>query len=775
MSYVIDYKDNNILVNGKPILDINNIRSILDGVSSVNYDTMIAHQHTLNYLDSIKDGTNAATLMQLNMYPMREKTYGYTPIYDKDLHKLENTVTEVLSPYIHQITWTKLKKRSPLNEPLQIENVFRDCGLGPDTFIEQGFKEHSNIATYIDPATRDNNPAKVWPENGETIEFSPEFMELFGLENSSLKSKTVSKLKFDYNLTTHDITFSYNGKDVFGKDPNNNYFSGNTNKNKILKDSRADANTKKALISLKEWGDKMQVLIVLAWKAVHSDSTYTLITCDKVVYTLCLLLGVKCIFTGADSKSGDKKYSITIFEPSDDPIGDAAKRFNKNKEEIIKENDTHIKSMTILSNKSSSPLYIDGVTEPLVLKRSFYENVLTDMQIIQNDLINIPELKYDTDLTISDIEKKIKALKTDYLINKFIRSVKGNLKLNRAKKYTASVSLKPSFGLTTNNNITFYDLARKDYIETTKTVPVSFMQPQNRGTRNRNIISSRQRAGSKFTQKKPTVAKVERNPVKPGFKAETKKMDVVALAFANTDYYFDPINTYYNERVPVEDEAPDDKLVDYILEPRVKDLNRELMNQVIEILSKKGILKFFDSVYSMILVHSYIDNGIPIDYYDQSDDVSQLESLVDNIIENDLVLPLEQENMDVANEMETVFEVPTYQSIETKQGGRKRTTQKGSSKPKSTLTDKLKTYKEGDTFAHDGKKYTLGKKKHYTTKTLTTLADKLKAHEEGDSFEHDGKKYTLGPNKHMKIDVVGGKKTRRKKSTRRTRRKTSKK
>jgi|UniRef100_A0A6C0IVT9 hypothetical protein len=105
----------------------------------------------------------------------------------------------------------------------------------------------------------------------------------------------------------------------------------------------------------------------------------------------------------------------------------------------------------------------------------------------------------------------------------------------------------------------------------------------------------------------------------------------------------------------------------------------------------------------------------------------------------------------------------------------RRSRKKGGSKPKSTLTDKLKTYKEGDTFTHDGKKYTLGKNKHYTTRPLTTLADKLKAHEEGDSFEHDGKKYTLGPNKHMKIQVVGGKKTRRKKSTRRTRRKTSKK
>ena len=733
---------------------------------------MIAHQQTLNYLDSIKDGTNAATLMQLNMYPMREITYGYTPTYPDDLRKIEDTITRVSSPYIHQITWTKLKKKSPLNEPLQIENVFRDCGLGPETFLERDFKEHSNIATYIDPATRDNNPAKVWPESGETVEFSPAFMELFGLENSSLKSKTVSKLKFDYNLTTHGITFSYNGKDVFNKDPNNNYFSGNTNKNKILKGSGANVNTKKALISLKEWGDKMQVLIVLAWKAIHSDSTYTLITCDKVVYTLCLLLGVKCIFTGAHSSSGEKKYSITIFEPSNDPIGDAAKRFNKNKKEIIKENDTYIKSMTILSNKSSYPLYMDGVTDPLVLKRSFYENILTDMQNIQNDLINIPELKYDTELTISDIETKIKTLKTDYLINKFIRSVKGNLKLNRCKKYTASVSFKPSFGLTTENNITFYDIARKDYIETAKTMPASFMQPQNRGTRGRNIIPSRYRAGSKFTQKKTNVAKVERKPIKPTSREETEKVDVVALAFANTDYYFEPINTYYNERIPVEDEAPDDKLIDYILEPRVKDLNKELMNQVIEILSKKGISKFFDSIYSMILVYSYIDNGVPLDYYDQSDNVSQLESLVDNIIENDLVLPKEQEIMDIANDMETVFELPTYQSIETKQGGKKRTTKKGGTK-KLTLTDKLKTHKEGDTFAHEGKEYTLGPNKHYTTRRLLTLAEKLKAHNEGDTFEHDGKKYTLGKNKHL--SVVGGKKTRRKKSNRRTKKKSSKK
>lgn len=101
-----------------------------------------------------------------------------------------------------------------------------------------------------------------------------------------------------------------------------------------------------------------------------------------------------------------------------------------------------------------------------------------------------------------------------------------------------------------------------------------------------------------------------------------------------------------------------------------------------------------------------------------------------------------------------------------------RTAKKGGTK-KLTFIDKLKMHKEGDTFAHEGKEYTLGKNKHYTTKPLVTLAEKLKAHKEGDTFGHDGKKYTLGPNKHL--SVVGGKKTRKKKSNRRTKKKTSKK
>ena len=100
------------------------------------------------------------------------------------------------------------------------------------------------------------------------------------------------------------------------------------------------------------------------------------------------------------------------------------------------------------------------------------------------------------------------------------------------------------------------------------------------------------------------------------------------------------------------------------------------------------------------------------------------------------------------------------------------TTKKGGTK-KLTFISKLNTHKEGETFAHEGKEYTLGKNKHYTTKPLTTLAEKLKAHNEGDTFTHNGKKYTLGPNKHL--SVVGGKKTRRKKSNRRTKKKTSKK
>lgn len=189
------------------------------------------------------------------------------------------------------------------------------------------------------------------------------------------------------------------------------------------------------------------------------------------------------------------------------------------------------------------------------------------------------------------------------------------------------------------------------------------------------------------------------------------------------------------------------------------------------------------TMYTSLLPLSYFNGFNIYDYHILSEFVNTLDEneslpggyeafmkLVTGIEVPETVFPAMKTGMDIA-EMQKI-EQPMEQSMMVAGKKHNITTKKGGTK-KLTFTDKLKMHKEGDTFAHEGKEYTLGKNKHYTTKPLTTLAEKLKAHKEGDTFGHEGKKYTLGPNKHL--SVVGGKKTRRKKSNRRTKKKSSKK
>src|SRR5210317_1047165 len=238
MSVVVDFNEgtNDITINNKRILDISQIISILGNNANVgDFDTMKTEQQMLNYLDSIKDGANANTLQGLQIYPFHLKAdfyqkYKRIPIYPRDLKQIEDTIETAYSQYISNITWTKMKKKQELSSPLPIDNIFRDCGLAATVFIQPGFNLFNTFAQYIDPSQR-GPPTKVWPGAQDSITFTNKFMELFGLENSSLESRTLNLDKFAYTITYNDLRFEYNGS---GDDPNLFYFSGNTNKNSML-------------------------------------------------------------------------------------------------------------------------------------------------------------------------------------------------------------------------------------------------------------------------------------------------------------------------------------------------------------------------------------------------------------------------------------------------------------------------------------------------------------------------------------------------------------
>ena len=206
----------------------------------------------------------------------------------------------------------------------------------------------------------------------------------------------------------------------------------------------------------------------------------------------------------------------------------------------------------------------------------------------------------------------------------------------------------------------------------------------------------------------------------------------------------------------------------------------DLLKAFLMVICENDEIKAY-TVYTSLLPLTYFNGFNIYDYHILSEFVNNLgdneslpggyEAFMKQLTGNNVpetVFPTMETGIDIA-EMQKL-EQPMQQSMMVAGKKHRRTIKKGGTK-KLTLAEKLKTHKEGDTFAHEGKKYTLGKNKHFTTNPLTTLAEKLKAHKEGDTFAHEGKKYTLGKNKHL--SVVGGKKTRRKKSNRRTKRKTS--
>ncbi len=663
--------------NGNPIKisSINGIKSIFtDKAQTIgsyrNAKTqMIKELQTLNYLDSIKDGVNIETINSLQMYPLAfnedNRPKSIKNSLDK-LHEYESNVINSSKHYITNIAWTKINKRHNLDQPLQIKNIFRDSGMGADIIIADGFKLYGTIATYIDPAPRSESHI-VWPPKNDTITFTKDFMELFGFIDSTLtsttlsqdRSESVAKDRFKYSLTTYGQLFSNNGIDV---DENLNYFSGNSNKNKLLKRSNTLTDQKKALISLKEWGDKMQVLILYVWSLMNQGQSYTMITCDKVVYTLCILLNVKCIFTGYIEKNNIKKYTIEIYEPSDDPKRDAINRYNKKKADIQKENQSFLEMIQLLVRNPSQTIYIDGVDEPFTFDKSFYEKIYADILAIQQTLTNKNSLNKDINLNESQIELQAQQLAEDYLLINFIKKIKNRIKITRNVKYTNTNKSKPSFN---NSTKSFFEIALT--LQTNKN----------------------KRGGA--IEKRSSLLKMTPLSVNKSAKYEINISREIKLIdtkpFKESDFYRKPIWYDYYVNVPVETETnQENQIIDYIRKEERVDLNGLLWTQVSKITESKNLSQFIDSIYSMVLYNAYFNNGIPLDYVEYSVTKSDLEKIVDQIITEDLDLQElknietyeNSEKMDIDNISSNSLDVPSIVStndskmITVNTGGKKR-------------------------------------------------------------------------------------------------------
>ena len=307
----------------------------------VNPDVQLEYsQQKINYLDCIKDGTNVHTLKGLDIFPSVADDY---PVFNNDLHTIENGIISAHASQIETQYWHKTKpngSQAELNKPKLYPNVLWEAGLGPKWFAAKDSNGTAStyiktFGSYIDPLEK-SNADQTWPPTDNKVVIDSKAMKAMGFPGSSLEATTKAGDKFEFKLTIGSgqgcnpcvITHTTQG---FA-----NYFAGNKKKNALTKKKGGGPpSQEKVKIMVKEWGDKMQCLIYLLLHfagnkgltmppgMAKGTGKSVMSSCDKVVYILCLLLKVDFIYSGYDDGPNVptyKHYSISHFKPVNDPV-----------------------------------------------------------------------------------------------------------------------------------------------------------------------------------------------------------------------------------------------------------------------------------------------------------------------------------------------------------------------------------------------------------------------------------------------------------------------
>jgi uncharacterized membrane protein YgcG len=654
--YEIDVIGNEIIIKGgKTVkLPIKNLR-LNDGKqlgNDGNKDTFIIDQQKVNYLDSVKDGTNANILKDLSIYPEAENE-GY-PTFPSDLKQIEKRMLESVKSYLNHTTWTKVKKGSLLSNPKEYNHCLWESGLGYETFL----KNPNDVITiktfgsFIDPLEK-QNAKEVWPSNNSELVLTSSFLKLMGFgENSRIQAKTKGSTNFEYELKIGCGSSCNTGLGcIVTHNETHNYFKGNKFKNALTKGTGSiNTQDKIKFIVIKEWGDKIQVLIYLMYYHLKSqDITVIMITCDMVVFMLCINLEIPCIYTGAyETPSNaklldDKKtsfYSILEFSPSKTPYADIVKRYNKINKDILKENEDFINLMKKLVNKPNTPIEIQG--NKRVFKDVFYIAILKDLEDIQNEFkksyssINPPKKNTpDKKDEIPEIQKKIDDMKQNYTIEPMIRckSKNGNLTIIMSKSYTSlktktdkpnirKLLIKLGFDTKNINKIekqSFYEIANKHFTFSSTTG----------GTSSNSRKRSRSRSESKSRNGNGSGSGSGSRKSRRSSRSSGNMDDSITIL---TDEEIDEFPQFYNEPILYSQDSytqPDSSGFGDLLINENIDINAMFNATFSESFNKiyKSVIKyhktntfayyasndedvFYDTLYSAVLYYSYLINGM---------------------------------------------------------------------------------------------------------------------------------------------------------------------
>jgi len=441
----------------------------IDGTSipTNDNDTLFTEeQKILRILDMMKDGnisskrfgnstiSNSVFSIMGGSSFVRPETYLTVHSQSQNkLHEIEDKFTGNLDDNVTKYSWTKMSKASPLDPKLPQKVVFKESGLGPDYFIDDP-QYCGNIANeVIDPLERSGNNAYYFPENGQDLVLTTNFMTFFGFTGCSLRAKRLPSGSYAYTI------------DVLGLSPINapstkvgnftvNWFQGNAEKNNFIKNGKngqtPSTAIKRGLLFTKEMGDVLQVLIMFLWTKLNPGRPYTMVTCDKVVLLQCMTLYENCILTEADTEQGVKLRSIYEYVGVNDPRQRAIDMFENEKRKIIEANTLFIQLFALLRKNPGTLIYVAG-SEATTFSPGFYDLIYNDLSAINTMLQGLTPPDQSSPETI---KASIELMKSNFTFNLFIRDVSKSripkFQMMLAKKYTKTEEMwknqfKPGF------------------------------------------------------------------------------------------------------------------------------------------------------------------------------------------------------------------------------------------------------------------------------------------------------------------------------------------
>lgn len=439
-------------------------------VQTMNDNSFTEFQRKVRILDMMKDGkTNTPSVPQPTICQLMNADPCFT--YD-DLHTIEHNMATYFTHRIKKTTWLSSNEMASKLIKLTTRKAYKESGISPENVILEP-QYQSNIASeIIDPFKRTYKPSTTvvrFPSNGVSFDLDQTFLDFFGFSECTLQSTRTGNAAHTYTIglgldaTGHIFTIGA----AADKAPINkwNWFEGNSAKNKFIMNPSADDVVKRALLNVKEMGDVLQVLIMFITKAIYPDGKHTMVTCDNVVYILCMQLGLDCIWY-YHKPSAD--HSVYYFK-SDYTIQNAIDEWNHAKATLIEYNDTMIQAIESFIDRPSIQIKSITVSPNFNLCKSFYDAIIADMKAINQKLneLTIESYQLNEQKFIENVGEKVAEMKKNFTIKSlFVNSQQG-------------VTFNSSTTYYTDGHVPLPKYALQGYVVDGKRIKKSFLQIYN--------------------------------------------------------------------------------------------------------------------------------------------------------------------------------------------------------------------------------------------------------------------------------------------------------